>query len=174
LLRGKVEHVRNTTNQFFLDGTSIPLVSKALSLEGFVGMQTIMQVVNIGTRTRPTLDVRSAALTAKMFDMGNLRFGRAEVWQVNAAWGSSAVVYANAMAATSYLPVGAWGTWLLGPAPLRMASGVVSNLGQFRFRFTMPRIPALVGVAFTAQAVVQDKSGRITLSNADSKEVRSK
>ena len=170
LLRGKVEDVSNEQNEFFLDGTNIPLISKRFDLDSFVGQQQVMGVVNVGTATEPVLDVISFASTAKIFDMGNLELGRSKRWEVMAPTGSLAIVFVNFTDQTSYLPFGSAGTWLLGESAAAMAAGVTDEDRQFQFDFTMPNIPDLVGTSFTAQALVQT-DGVFSISNPDNKEV---
>ncbi len=171
LVRGKVEDVSGT-NRFVLDGTTIPLTSTVLNLNTLVGGQFDLQVVNTGTATQPSLRVESAVPVAKIFDMGNLRFGRAERWQVNFTAGSQTAVFVQATAAATYLPFGASGTWLLGTNAAFVTAGTVTSLGQFEFRVTMPTLPELVGVSFSAQALVVAPNGPLVIANVDAKEVR--
>jgi hypothetical protein len=172
LLRGKVEDVSNTTNQFFLDGTRIDLVSSTLNLNALVGQQLTMQVIDVSQGGRAILDVRSATPTTKMLDMGNLRFGRAESWQVNGVPGSRTGVFLTLTNMTSYVPFGASGTWVLGGIAPLLASGTINAAGQYEFKLTTPNIPSLVGVEFTSQAAVIDPQNNFILTNPDSKEVR--
>ena len=83
-LRGKVEDVPGTANQFFLDGTNLPMVSTVLNLNTVVGQQAIMQVVNIGTPTVPVIRVDSSVPTTQVMDMGNLRLGQSSTFEVTA------------------------------------------------------------------------------------------
>ena len=48
----------------------------------------------------------------------------------------------------------------------------MNALGRFRFNFTMPTIPQLVGVEFTSQAVVVEPTGLLLVTNPDCKDVR--
>jgi hypothetical protein len=171
LVRGKVEDIPQT-NRFVLDCTSIPLVSTTLDLNAMVGNQWNLQVVNVGTATNPILDVRSATSAVKIFDMGNLRIGRAERWQVNHAPGSQTAVFVNATSLTTYGPFGAAGTWLLGGNSVFMTGGTVNNQGQFEFSFTTPNVPQLVGVSFSGQALVMTLANELVIANADCKEIR--
>jgi hypothetical protein len=171
LVRGKVEDVPSTS-RFILDCTTIPLVSSKLNLNALVGQQWNLDVINVGSPSQPVLDVQAATAATKIMDMGNLRFGRAERWQVNYTPGSMAGVFVQLTSATSYLPAGALGTWLLGFNSLHVRSGVTNGQGQFEFNLTMPTIPSLVGVSFTSQALVLPPSGSIVVTNPDCKEVR--
>jgi len=173
IVRGKVEDVRQTRNQFYLDCTTIPVVSKVYNLNLLVGTQAILEVVNIGTASKPVLDIKKATATTKIFDMGNLRFNKATRWQVSGAPGSAALIFINGTQQTSYLPLGGLGTWLLGLNAAPFASGIINNLGLFEFRFTLPSMPQLLGKSFTAQAAVA-KAGKVTLTNPDCKTVQNK
>ncbi|MEZ5988776.1 MAG: hypothetical protein R3F30_06580 [Planctomycetota bacterium] len=173
-VRGKVEDVQGQNGKFVLDCTNIPLTSATLNLNAMVGQQFVLQVVNKGTAAIPSLEVSSAAAATKIFDIGNLDLGKAARWQVNHTPGSAAVVFVNGLERTSYIPLGAWGTWLLNLDAAFFNAGVVNNQGQFEFTFTMPNIPALVGKTFVGQAVVVDPQRQVLLSNPDCKEVRSK
>lgn len=173
-VRGKVEDVRQTANQFVLDCTNIPLTSRTLVLKNLVGTQQILEVVNTGTASSPVLEVKSAKATTKIFDMGNLKLGQSASWQVNSTPGNTALVFINSKSRTGYLPLGRLGTWLVGLDAVFLTGGLVSGQGQFEFKFTMPNLPALVGTTFVGQAVVVDKSRGIQLSNSDCREVRSR
>ena len=171
-LRGKVEDVRNTQNQFYLDGTNIPVRSLVLDLNAIVGQESILQVVDVGAPGAPVLDVLGAVPTTKVLDMGNLRLGQGARWQVNAPPGSFALVYVTATAATGWLPFGDAGVWLLGSAFVGLRSGITSGAGQFEFTFTTPNLPELVGTSFTGQALVATSvAGAATwsFSNPDAK-----
>ena len=174
LLRGKVEDVRQTQNKFVLDCTSIPLTSTKLNLNLLVGNQYIMQVVNKGTASSPMLEVQSVTATTKVFDMGNIRLGRADRWQVRGKAGSKTVVAVTATALTGYVPLGSLGTFLLGPNFAVVGQGAINQLGVFEFRLQPPNMNSLVGMSFTGQALVQEPNGFLFLSNPDCKQVRSK
>jgi hypothetical protein len=167
-LRGKVEDVRGTQNQFYLDCTNIPLVSNTLDLNAWVGQQAVLQVVDVGTPTAPRLRVDAAVATAKVFDMGNLRQGQSARWQVNAPAGSFALMMLDFTVFTRYAPFGSFGTFLLGSSPAVLASGLTNGQHQFEINFAVPVFPALVGTSFTGQALVGDH-GTFFLSNPDCK-----
>lgn len=172
ILRGKVEDVPNTTNQFFLDGTNLPLTSAALNLNTILGQQMVLTVVNTGTATAPVLDVSTALATTKVFDMGNLRVGRSDTWQVNALAGSIAFVFVDLIGSTGYHPFGQYGTFLLGSNAITLATGFTNGLSQFEFTFAVPASAApFVGTVFTGQALVGDH-GTWFFSNPDSKTVQ--
>lgn len=172
-LRGDVEDVQGTANQFFLNCTNISLVSNAIDLRTLVGqgLQHVMTVRDVSTPTRTVLEVLTAQATQKTFDMGNIRLGRTDRWEAFAAPGSQVHVFLTHTDLTGMLPLGAAGTWLMGGLALPVRSGVTNQLGQFQFNFGPPNLPALVGQSFSAQAVIVDTSG-FWLTNADCKEVR--
>lgn len=170
IVRGKVEDVQNTQNQFFLDCTHLPVVSTALNLNLWVGQQAILQVINVGTASAPVLRIDAATATAKVFDMGNLRLGQSARWEVTAPAGSFAFMFLNFTDFTTYSPFGGFGTWLLGNGAATVASGVTNLQNQFEINYTMAVIPSLVGVSLTSQALVGDH-GTWFLSNPDCKSI---
>lgn len=171
LVRGKVEDIPQTPN-FVLDCTNIPLVSNVLNLNTMVGLQFDLQVVNLGTATNPRLNVVSAVAVNKIFDMGNLRIGRPENWEIRGPSGSAAAAWLTATSLTGYFPLGAAGTWLLAGPTLMVASGTIGNGGQFQFTVTTPNVPELIGVMFTAQGAYGTPAGQLVITNPDCKEVR--
>ena len=173
LVRGKVEDVRHTQGKFILDCTKIPLQSSKFNLNLMTGQIFELTVMNRGSLASPVLEIVGKKTMAKIFDMGNLRFGRAETWQVRAESGSATLIFVNATSSASYLPLGPIGTWLLGPGAIPLVAGIVNTRGLFQFKLTMPTIPALVGVSFSGQAVVS-KGNKLILSNTDCKTVRNR
>jgi hypothetical protein len=169
-LRGSVEDVRNTQNQFYLECTNIPVVSSTMNLNLLVNQDSILEVVNIGTPGAPVLDVRAATPTAKVFGMGNLRLNRSDRWQVNAAPGSFTIVYFGETAGTGWMPFGAAGVWLLGNNHIALTSGFTSNFGQFEFSLFVPNVPHLLGTSYTGQALVFSPTSAF-ISNPDCKVV---
>lgn len=169
ILRGKVEDVQGTQNQFFLDGTRLPLVSTALNLNTWIGQQAEMQVVNVGTTAAPVLRVDAAVPIAKVMDMGNLRLGRTSTFEVNTPTGSFAFVFIDFTSSGGFLPLGGAGSYLLGANPALLAQGFTNNPNQFRFVFTTPADQTLVGIEFSCQAISGTVAGGWSLSNADSK-----
>lgn len=170
-LRGKVEDVQNTQNQFFLDCTNIPMVSTAFNLNLWVGQEAIMDVTNVGTAQAPVLRVDAITATTKVFDMGNLRLGQTDRWEVNAPAGSFAFMFLDFTVNTGFTAFGNFGTWLLGPGAATLASGVTNGQNQFEINFTMPNIPALVGTSLTGQALV-NTGGTWFFANPDCKTIR--
>jgi len=171
-LRGKVEDVQGTQNQFYLDGTNLPLVSTALNLNQWIGQQAIMQVVNIGSALAPVIRVDSAVATAKVMDMGNLRLGQSSTFEVTAPAGSAAFIFMDFTSNTGFLPLPflANGVWLLGLNPYLLAGGITNGLNQFQAPFFTPAVPALVGLQISSQAIVGDH-GFWFFSNPDGRTV---
>lgn len=171
-VRGEVEDVRNTQNQFYLKCTNIPLVSSTVDLRALeqANQQLILQVINAGTPAAPVLDVQSTVVTPRIMDMGNLRFGRSERWEVNADPGTFAMVFIGLTQNTRYVPLGGLGTLLLGNDAAALNSGFVNGQGQFQFNFTMPTLPQLLGTSVTSQALAS-VGGSYLISNPDCKEI---
>lgn len=170
-LRGKVEDVQGTANQFYLDGTNLPVVSTALNLNLWVGQQAVMQVVNIGSATAPVIRVDAAVATTKVMDMGNLRLGQTSTMEVIAPAGSAAFLFMDFTANTGFLPAGGFGTWLLSTSPYLHAGGLTNAQNSFQAPFTTPAIQSLLGLAVTTQAFVGDH-GNWFFSNPDNKTVQ--
>lgn len=171
IVRGDVEDVPNTANQFRLKCTNIPLVSTALNLNNLLNNNWVLNVMNVGSATNPVLDVQSATATAKVFDIGNLRLNRADRWQVHAAAGSFTLILLDLTANTRYAPLGPIGTWLLSGGAAVVTSGTTNAAGVFETSVFVPNLPALVGTSFTGQALVAT-GANLLLSNPDCKDVR--
>lgn len=176
LVRGDVDSIQGT-NQFRLDCTAnVRLVSNTVNLQQLHDLsrqQDIeyeMQVLDVSSGGTTILNVVSAQQIPEILDMGNLRFGRSESWQVFAPSGSSVAVYIALTSSTSYLPLGGAGTWILPLSAPLLRSGV-STGGRFQFQLQMPTIPSLVGTSFSAQAIYANGS-QVLITNPDCKEVR--
>lgn len=177
LVRGEVDGIQNTANLFKLKCTTVRLTSATLNLQGLHdatrqnNMSLEMQVIDtFGNGT--SLEVVSAVVVPRQLDMGNLRFGRAETWEIFAAPGSMIWSFVGAGNDTRYLPLGDAGTWILGPSAVPFVSGTASAIGSLRFNITMTTIPALTGAVFASQAIIQE-NGAFRISNPECKEVRS-
>jgi hypothetical protein len=170
ILRGSIEDVQQTQNQFFLDCTNIPVRSSTLNLNNFISFEAILQVTNVGTAQNPLLEVHSVTPTTKTFDMGNLRLGRSARWEINAPAGSFGMMFVDFTFNTGYLPFGSAGVWLLGGSAASLASGITNGQNQFEINFTMPNIPSLVGTSFTGQGLIGDH-GTWFFANPDCKVV---
>ncbi|MFN3240253.1 MAG: hypothetical protein ACE37K_01945 [Planctomycetota bacterium] len=169
-IRGKVEDVQNTNNQFYLDGTDIPVVSNVLNLNLWQGQQALLDVVNVGTAAAPVLRIDAATPTNKVMDMGNLRLGETKTWEVFAPTGAAAFVFMDWTSNTGFTPLpGIGGAWLMGGAPFLLAGGFTQG-GMFQTTFTTPNDPGLVGLMVTSQALVGSNGGW-EFSNVDGKTV---
>jgi hypothetical protein len=170
-INGKVEDVQNTQNQFYLDGTDIPLVSSALNLNAWVGQQAMLDVVDVGTPGAPVLRVDAAAPTTKIMDMGNLRLGETRTWEVFASAGSAAFIFMDWTDNTGFAPIpGFDGAYLLGAAPHFLTGGITNGAGVFQTTFTTPNDPGLVGLQISSQALVVTGAAW-SFSNVDGKEI---
>jgi hypothetical protein len=176
LLRGDVDTIQGT-NRFQLDCTNLEIVSNTVNLQALHDasrQQDIdyeMQVRPALVAGRSVLEVLSATAIPEQFQMGNLRFGRAETWEFFAPAGSEVWALVGLPANASYLPLGDAGTWLIGAAT-PFLQGVVGPTGVLQVRVTMPTVPALVGTVFNAQAVIRT-GGVLSITAPDCKEVRS-
>ncbi len=176
LVRGEVDGIQGTANLFQLDATHIRLVSSTLNLQTLHDathqndMQLEMQVVQIGSNPT-TLDVVSANVVPEMFSMGNLRFGDSNTWELFGPSGAQYAVFVNFRANTSYAPIGAAGTWVLGASIGVLQSGTIGPFGQVQFQFTMPDSPSLLGVEVSSQAVMVEGGSNLIITNPDSKTV---
>ena len=171
-LRGKVEDVQGTANQFVLDGTNLPLVSTALNLNLWIGQQAILQVVNVGTPGAPLLRVDAAVATTKILDMGNLQLGQTDTWEVRASAGSVAFLFLDRTSSTGFLPLFGFGVWVLGVTPYQVAWGFTNGANVFQVPFTTPADPTLIGLPITSQALVGDPTNAWYFSNPDNKTVQ--
>lgn len=177
LVRGDIDSIQGT-NLFRLDCTQdVRLVSSTvdlLALHNASHQQNFeyeMQVVDVSTPSQTILDVISATQIPEQFEMGNLRFGQSNTWEVFAAPGSPAWVFVAARTDTGYLPLGAPGTWILGGSAIVFNQGFTNGVGRFQFNYTMPTLPALVGLEVSGQAIVFE-SGAFRLTNPDCKDIR--
>ena len=169
-IRGKVEDVQGTANQFYLDGTNIPVVSNVLNLNQWQGQHAFLDVTNIGTAASPVLRIDAATPTAKMIDMDNLRLGQTRTWEVFAPTGSFAVIFVDWTANARFVPVPTFGgAWLMGAQPFTLDAGV-TGAGVFQTSFTMPNNPAFLGLEVSSQALVGAQNAW-QFSNVDSKVV---
>lgn len=169
-IRGEVEDVQGTANQFFLDGTTIPVFSNVLNLNLWQNQHAILDVVNVGTAAAPMLRIDSATPTTKVMDMGNLRLGETKTWEVFAATGSAAFIFMDWTSNTGFTPIPQFGgAWLMGGQPFLLDGGITFG-GVFQTTFTTPNNPALVGLQVTSQALVGTQ-GNWAFSNVDDKTI---
>lgn len=171
IVRGEVEDVRNTFNQFYFKCTNIPVTSTAVSLAAIQDTQGEFTVQNVGTATSPAFEVLSFTPALKQFDMGNIRLGRTDTWEITGAPGELFFFFVGATNNTGYTPFGAAGTWLLGMDAATLVTGVIPPLGRFQTQIGPPNNQQLVGLEFTGQALIGGPAGW-KLTNPDCKTVR--
>lgn len=176
LLRGDVDAIQNTAGRFQLKCTNLELFSATVDLQALHDASR-QQDIDYEMQVRPTvvngragLEVVSAVVIAEALHMGNLRFGRNETWEIFATAGSQVWTFVSVPAVSSYQPLGAAGTWLIGNSQA-FVSGFTDAAGRFQFRFTMPTLPALVGRDFNSQAVIQT-AGVFWITSPDCKTVQ--
>lgn len=176
-IRGDVDAIQGT-NLFELDCTRIRLVSTAVDLQALhnasrqQNIEYDMQVVDVSAGGLTILSVLSAVAVPEVFDMGNLRFGRTETWDLRGIAGSLYEIWVNDRNATSLLALPTFSnSWFVGPGAVRIFAGTLTG-GFVQIPFQMPTIPALVGVEFTSQALLMSPSNVLSLTHADCKDVR--
>ena len=165
-LRGKVEDVQGTQNQFFLDGTNVPMVSTALNLNTWLGQQAVMQVVNVGTTAAPVLRVDAATATTKVMDMGNMRLGQSSTWQI------ALMPPCRSHASCAGSNVQRKGLAMDGGNPVLLAAGFTNAPNLFQVQITTIPDQTLVGLEITSQAIVGDPGDNWYFSNPDNKTVQ--
>lgn len=175
LVRGEVDGVQGT-NRFQLRCTTVRLTSATLNLQALHdltaqnNLSLDMQVVDVsGNGT--TLEIVAAAPVPRSFNMGNLRLGRNDTWEVFATPGSGVWVFVGGGGDTGFVPLGPIGSWLLGQSAVPFLTGTTDAGGRVRFDVTMPNAPGLLGAVFAAQGVVLTGAS-LAATNAECKEVR--
>jgi hypothetical protein len=177
LVRGDIDSI-SQSNRFRLDCTNIQLVTSTVNLQQLhdaskqQDIEYELQVRDVSQPGQAILDVLSARPIAEMFDMGNIRFGRADTWEVFGPAGSTAAIFVTTPSFTSYGPFGAAGTWLLGANAVLFAHGPVASNGRYQLRYQPPTIPSLIGLTVVGQALLI-QNGVLTLTNPDCRDVRS-
>lgn len=178
LVRGDVD-IMQGTNAFRLECTNIRLVSQTVNLKALhdasrqKDIEYEMQVRDVSQGGLTILDVVSAKTIPEMFDMGNIRLGRSDTWEVFGTPGSAAGMFITARSQTSFVPVGASGAWLVGANAILFARGTVNAIGRFQVRYQPPNDPSLVGLEVVGQGVLIGTNNTLTLANLDCKTVRS-
>jgi hypothetical protein len=174
---GDIDAIQGT-NLFELDCTRIRLVSNTVNLQQLhdasrqQDMEYTMQVVDVSAGGLTILNVLSAVAGPEQFNMGNLRFGRTETWDLFGTAGSAFQIFLNARNATSWLPLTGFGnSWFMGPGAVPIFRGTM-NAGFIQIPFQMPTIPALVGVEFSAQTILLSPANVLSLTNPHCRVVR--
>lgn len=171
ILRGKIEDVPSTVNQFVLDGTTLPLVSTVLNLNAWVGQDARMDVVNIGTATAPVLRVDVAVATPAAFELSPLHIGQSTTLKAHAPTGSVAFLLVDFSSNVGFAPVPAFGVWLLGASPFLLATVLTNGQNEATAMFPTPANAALVGLTLSAQALIGDH-GNWFFSNLDTETIQ--
>lgn len=171
-LRGTIEDVQGTANQFFLDGTNVSLFSTALNLNQLQGQQLVMQVVDVGVPGAPLVRVDSAVPATQILNMGNLRLGQTSTFDAVAPTNSLACFFLDLTANTSFFPLFDWGSWVLSPTPVPIGASFTTAPNLVQMPFTTPADPSLTGLHITCQALICEPGGLWYLSNPDDKTVR--
>ncbi|TAJ12637.1 MAG: hypothetical protein EPO68_13605 [Planctomycetota bacterium] len=171
-LRGKVEDVQGTANQFFVDCTKVQLTSGALDLNAFVGQQVSLQGNWNGSTAAPSIAVTSLEPVAATFEIGGgAKLGGTVNFHVFGTPGDIAV---PALAVGSgFVPVGAAGSILIElQGAFVFAAKVIPAVGPTQLPLAIPSDPALVGVDLFGQAgVYSPGSGALLFSNPDCKTI---
>ncbi|MEZ5964279.1 MAG: hypothetical protein R3F56_10575 [Planctomycetota bacterium] len=174
---GDIDSIQGT-NLFELDCTRIRLVSNSVNLQALhdasrqQDIEYDMQVTDVSSGGLTILNVLSATAVPEQFNMGNLRFGRTETWDLFGTVGSAYQTWLTTRNATTFLPLPAFGNaWFMGPTGVPVFQGVM-NQSFIQWGFQMPTIPALVGVEFSAQTILVSPSNVVSLTNPDCRVVR--
>ena len=174
---GDVDAIQGT-NLFELDCTRIRLVSTTVNLQQLhdasrqQDIEYDMQVTDVSAGGLTILNVLSAVAIPEQFNMGNLRFGRSETWDLAGTAGSRYAIFVNDRNATSLLALPAFSnSWFMGPNAVQIFSGTM-NAAFIQIPFQMPTIPALVGAQFSAQTLLLSPSNALSITHADCKIVR--
>lgn len=169
-LRGKVEDVQGTQNQFVLDCTAAALTSTQFDLNAFVGLSVELSGTWNGSSTAPSLAVTAIATTDESYEIGGgAKLGEISVQRFAAAPGTAVLGLLSLQ--PGFLPLGEPGTVLidLGQSVLQ-ASGVVGGSGVLELPFLIPNNPNLLGLDFYGQGALIAGAG-VTLTNPDCKTV---
>jgi hypothetical protein len=174
---GDIDPIQGT-NLFELDCTRIRLVSTTVNLQALhdasrqQDIEYEMQVTDVSTGGLTILNVLTARAVPEQFNMGNLRFGRSETWDLSGPAGATFVVFVTTRNQTVFLPTtGLGNAWFLpASAPVFHVGVMTSPFIQFPFQ--MPTMPELVGTEFTAQTVLIGQQLNVTLTNPDCRVVR--
>ncbi len=175
-VRGDIDAIQGT-NLFELDCTRIRLVSTTVNLQILhdasrqQNIEYDMMVTDVSAGGLTILNVLSATAVAEQFNMGNLRFGRSETWDLSAPAGTRYGMFINVRNATSLATLGLNNPWFLGPNAVLLLSGTMPT-NFIQVPFTMPTIPSMVGVEISAQTVLLDAANNVSLTHLDCKDVR--
>jgi hypothetical protein len=159
VLRGIVETPAAASNQFYLGGTKLPLVSTALNLNHWVGTAAVMKVVNLGTPRTPKLLVEGAVAVKPTLTMSEMPLGDTCKLAVQAPTGATALIFLDFAANIGFTPVGSLGAWLLGSSPYLLSGGNTDADSQLMAKYPVPYNRALVGLEISSQAAIGINGG---------------
>jgi hypothetical protein len=169
IVRGDIDGIQGT-NRFQLDCTSIELISTSVNLQALHDLSRQQNIefemqVSVASVSPTVLNVLSAVQIPETMDMGKMRLGETDNWEVRGQPGTAAFVFIGDRRTTAYIPAGPLGTFVLGGPIALLASGTINGVGQFQFNFTMPNNPLFVGVEITSQAILALPSGMLTITH---------
>ena len=170
-LRGKVEDVSGTANQFVVDCSNTALTSSTINLNAFVGQQVLLEGTQVGTAQLPHVVVTAITPVAEIFEIpGNPEVGDTLRFGVTYTPGTRVLFYASL--GSGLVRFGRAGSFMLDPASAVLgASGVISQPGQLETSMALPNELTLVGRTAFAQALLRS-GGQLLLSNPDCKTIR--
>jgi hypothetical protein len=169
-LRGKVEDVQGTPNQFVIDCTNTALSSTLFDLNLFVGQSVELSGTWSGSPTAPAVQVTQIQAIPETYEIGGgAKLGELSVQGFTAAPGTAVLGLLSLQ--PGFLPLPGSGTVLidLGQTVLQ-ASGVIGGSGVLELPFLIPNNPNLLGLDFYGQGALI-AGGNVTLTNPDCKTV---
>jgi hypothetical protein len=160
-LRGKVEDVSGTTDQFIIDCANVDLTSATFDLNLFVGSHVEIQGIWDGSTTSPLVDVTAILEVPESFELGGGgKIGSPLKPSVTGTPGALAITMGAV--SNAFLPLGTFGTILLGGTTFHTGSGTIPAGGTLELSIEVPNDPTLVGVDVFGQAAILD-TGASTL-----------
>jgi len=172
-LRGKVEDVQHTQNQFFVDGTDVQLSSTMFDLNPFVGLQTELRGDWNGSFSSPAIVVTAIEVVPETFEIGGGgKIGEKLVFGVTSTPGDFTVMLAALD--NGFAPTRRSGVFPPRPQPaardrLRRDPGG----GNLEIDVSIPDDPILVGLEVLGQAILRLSAGGSLWTNPDCKTIDS-
>jgi hypothetical protein len=166
-LRGKVEDQAGNPGHFVVGCTNTELTSAVVDLQSLVGQQVALDGSWNGSATDPVVDVASATIVNKLFEVGgNGKLGGQVSFKITSDPGDFGVMFAAI--APGFLNAHRPGVLFLSLSPLlTVASGFVAADGTFEVKGDVPDDPALDGVTVYGQSFISFVAGGSALSNPD-------
>ncbi len=164
-LRGKVEDVSQTQNQFFVDCTSVELTSGQFDLNAFVGLQVRLTGNWNGSSTAPSVDVTAIEVVPETFEIGgNGDLGGELQFKVTSNPGDFTVMFASL---NEGFGPSRRGVLFLGPPLFTIGFGTIPGGGNLEIKVSIPDDPALDGLTVLGQAIVGFAAGGSISTNPD-------